>query len=169
MSSKSFVLFLLALPLAACTTLKETKVAKPDPLKTTSLYKVETVKSETGIASWYRDHRTASMERFDGNAMAAAHKTLKFGTKVRVVDLKTSKSLIVRINDRGPFIRGRVIDLTVGAARKLGIYERGIAKVRVEVLKEIPLLQKPNLHNKPQSRREEYAQAANADPRVALR
>jgi len=169
MSSRSFALLLLALPLTACTTLKETKVPKPDPLNKTSLYKVETVKVETGIASWYRDHRTASMERFDGRAMAAAHKTLKFGTKVRVIDLKTNKSLIVRINDRGPFIRGRVIDLTVGAARKLGIFYRGIAKVRVEVLKEIPLLEKPNLRNKPQPRHQDYAEAAGADPQVAVR
>jgi len=160
---------LLILPLAACTALKETKVAKSDPLKTTALYKVETVKMEHGIASWYRDHRTASMERFDGNAMAGAHKTLKFGTKVRVVDLKTNKSLIVRINDRGPYIRGRVIDLTVGAARKLGIYDRGIAKVRVEVLKEIPLLQRPNLHTKPQPKSRVYTQAAKPASNLAAR
>jgi len=166
MFPKSFAPLFLALPLAACTTLK---VVNPDPLKTTSLYKVEAVKTETGLASWYRDHRTASMERFDGNAMAAAHKTLKFGTKVRVVDLKTNKSLIVRINDRGPYIRGRVIDLTVGAARKLGIYARGIAKVRVETLKEIPLLEKPNLRSKPQPKREGFADAATPVPRVAVR
>ncbi len=168
MSTKPLVL-LLALPIAACTAVKANKVAKPDPLKTTALYKVETVKVEHGIASWYRDHRTASMERFNGNAMAGAHKTLKFGTKVRVVDLKTNKSIIVRINDRGPYIRGRVIDLTVGAARKLGMYDRGIAKVRVEVLKEIPLLQKPNLHTKPPPKSREYAQADKPASNLAAR
>ena len=77
--------------------------------------------------------------------MCAAHRTLPFGSKVRVVDLKTGHSVIVRINDRGPYIRGRIIDLTVGAARELGTYHRGIAQVRIEVLREIPVLEKPNL------------------------
>ncbi len=83
------------------------------------------------------------------NALAAAHKSLPFGSKVRVIDLKTGKSIIVRINDRGPYIRGRIIDLTVGAARELGMYHRGIARVRIEVLREIPILEKPNLRSKP--------------------
>ena len=164
MPAKFFALGLVALPFAACTTLQPASPSKPDPQKTASLYKVETVKVEHGLASWYRDHRTASQERFVGNAMAAAHKTLKFGTKVRVVDLKTNKSLIVRINDRGPYIRGRVIDLTVGAARKLGMYDRGIARVRVEVLKEIPLLEKPNLHTKTRPKSQDYAAAAPRSP-----
>ena len=77
--------------------------------------------------------------------MCAAHRTLPFGSKVRVVDLKTGHSVIVRINDRGPYIRDRIIDLTVGAARELGTYHRGIARVRIEVLREIPVLEKPNL------------------------
>ena len=64
---------------------------------------------------------------------------------MRVIDLKTGQSVIVRINDRGPYIRGRIIDLTVGAARELGTYHRGIARVRIEVLREIPVLEKPNL------------------------
>jgi rare lipoprotein A len=107
------------------------------------------VRVQIGVASWYRDHRTASGERFNVNALAAAHRSLPFGSKVRVIDLKTEKSVIVRINDRGPYIRGRIIDLTVGAARELGIYHRGIALVRVELLREIPILEKPNLRNKP--------------------
>ena len=104
---------------------------------------------QSGIASWYRDHRTASGERFNLNALAAAHKSLPFGSKVRVIDLKTGKSIIVRINDRGPYIRGRIIDLTIGAARQLGMYHRGIARVRIEVLREIPILEKPNILSKP--------------------
>ena len=83
------------------------------------------------------------------NALAAAHKNLPFGSKVRVIDLKTGKSIIVRINDRGPYIRGRIIDLTVGAARELGMYHRGIARVRIEVLREIPILEKPNILSNP--------------------
>jgi rare lipoprotein A len=74
---------------------------------------------------------------------------LPFGSKVRVIDLKTGKSIIVRINDRGPYIGGRIIDLTVGAARELGMYHRGIARVRIEVLREIPILEKPNILSKP--------------------
>jgi len=137
---------LLALTLAACQSIRDSGSSRAPA----SLYKVETVSVEHGIASWYRDHRTASGEKFHINALAAAHKKLPFGTKVRVVDLKTGKSIIVRINDRGPYKRGRIIDLTVGAARQLGMYERGIAKVRVEVLREIPLMKKPNLHTRPE-------------------
>ena len=113
--------------------------------KKTALYDPKPVHVQTGIASWYRDHRTASGERFNVHAMAAAHRTLPFGSKVRVIDLKTGHSVIVRINDRGPYIQGRIIDLTVGAARELGTYHRGIARVRIEVLREIPVLEKPNL------------------------
>jgi len=134
---------LLSLSLGACAT----KIS--ELRKKTAIYDSRPVRVQTGIASWYRDHRTASGERFNVNALAAAHRSLPFGSKVRVIDLKTEKSVIVRINDRGPYIRGRIIDLTVGAARELGIYHRGIALVRVELLREIPILEKPNLRNKP--------------------
>lgn len=134
------------------------------PGESETVYRIETVRTEHGIASWYDDHRTASGEHFDVHAMTAAHRKLPFGTKVRVVDLKTKKSVIVRINDRGPYIRGRIIDLTIGAARKLGFYHRGLAKVRVEVLREIPVMRKPNLHtdhvphDPGPTKRREYAQ-----------
>ncbi|HEY5706612.1 MAG TPA: septal ring lytic transglycosylase RlpA family protein [Terrimicrobiaceae bacterium] len=136
-------LVLLSLSLGACAT----KIT--EPRKKVAIYESRPVRVQTGIASWYRDHRTASGERFNINALAAAHRSLPFGSKVRVVDLTTENSVIVRINDRGPYIKGRIIDLTVGAARTLGIYHRGIARVRVEVLKEIPILEKPNLRSKP--------------------
>jgi len=147
------------------------------PTESGSLYRVETVRTENGIASWYNDHRTASGERFDVKAMTAAHRKLPFGTKVRVVDLKTGKSIIVRINDRGPYIRGRIIDLTIGAARELGMYHRGIAKVRVEVLREIPVMRKPNLHTKAlpaapasvEPKRREFALAEKPTSRTARR
>jgi rare lipoprotein A len=134
---RSHLLTLLSLSLGACTIFESRKK--------TSLYDSKPVSIQSGIASWYRDHRTASGERFNVNALVAAHRSLPFGSKVRVIDLKTGKSIIVRINDRGPYIRGRIIDLTVGAARQLGMYHRGIAQVRIEVLREIPLLEKPNL------------------------
>ena len=136
---------LFAVVLAGCSTVI---VDRSPETGQTEIYNSKPVRVEEGIASWYRDHRTASGERFDINALAAAHKTLPFGTKVRVIDLKTHKSIIVRINDRGPYKKGRIIDLTVGAARQLGMYDRGIAKVRVEVLREIPILTKPNLKDR---------------------
>jgi len=137
-------LVLLSLSLGACAI---------SDRKKTSIYEKKPVGVQTGIASWYRDYRTASGERFNVNARAAAHRNLPFGSKVRVIDLKTGKSIIVRINDRGPYIRGRIIDLTVGAARELGVYRRGIARVRIEVLREIPLLKKPNLRKSSPAKR----------------
>ena len=92
----------------------------------------------TGIASWYgtffQGRKTANGETFDQNQMTACHKTLPFGTLVRVVDLKSGKSVIVRINDRGALLRERVIDLSRGAAEKLGIGAKGLANVRLEVV-----------------------------------
>ena len=140
---RRYLLVLLSLWLEACAT----RIV--EPRKKIAIYDIKPVHIQTGIASWYRDHRTASGERFNINALAAAHKSLPFGSKVRVIDLKTGKSIIVRINDRGPYIRGRIIDLTVGAARQLGMYHRGIARVRIEVLREIPILEKPNIRNRP--------------------
>ncbi|MDA9918301.1 septal ring lytic transglycosylase RlpA family protein [Erythrobacter sp.] len=92
----------------------------------------------TGVASYYgrRFHgrRTANGERFNMNALTAAHKTLPFGTKVRVTNARNGRSVVVRINDRGPFIRGRTIDLSRSAARKLGMISRGHATVKIEIL-----------------------------------
>jgi rare lipoprotein A len=92
-----------------------------------------------GVASWY-DQRsgrsTASGERLDPNAMTAAHRTLPFGTKVRVTNLKNNRTTIVRINDRGPFIKGRVIDVTKAAGSELKMLASGTARVSLEVLAE---------------------------------
>ncbi len=120
------------------------------------------LKTETGMASWYNDRRTASGERLDRTALTAAHKTLPFNSHVRVIDLKTGHSIIVRVNDRGPYIRGRIIDLTIGGAKALGVYDRGIAKVRIEELREIPLMTKPNLHSTPAQIKRDLAEAENA-------
>lgn len=91
-----------------------------------------------GIASFYGAYfagrKTASGERFNPSRMTAAHRTLPFGTRVRVTNMRNGRSVVVRINDRGPFIRGRVIDLSRGAAGVIGMIGRGIAPVRVEVL-----------------------------------
>lgn len=90
---------------------------------------------EQGLASWYgkRFHgrRTASGERFDMNEMTAAHKTLPFGTRLRVRSLRTGREVVVRINDRGPFAKGRVIDLSAAAALALGMHKRGVGRVQL--------------------------------------
>ncbi len=88
-----------------------------------------------GMASFYwQEQKTANGERFDKMAMTAAHKTLPFNTKVRVTHLGNGKSVVVRINDRGPFKPGRVIDLSYAAAGILGMHGQGLAKVKVEVM-----------------------------------
>ena len=88
---------------------------------------------QCGGASWYgpgfHGKKAASGQRFDQNAMTAAHKSLPFGTVVRVVDQRTGKSIKVTINDRGPFHKGRIIDLSKAAATKLGIRNAGTGKV----------------------------------------
>ena len=90
----------------------------------------------SGKASYYSYSRgkTANGSSFDRNLPTAAHRSLPFGTRVRVTDPATSKSVVVRITDRGPRVRGRVLDLSLGAARSLGITDRGVAQVRAEVL-----------------------------------
>jgi len=89
-----------------------------------------------GRASYYayRGGRTASGQSFNAQALTAAHRTLPFGTLVRVTDLKTSKSVEVVITDRGPALRSRVLDLSYGAAKALGIGSRGVIQVRAEVI-----------------------------------
>ena len=88
-----------------------------------------------GGASWYAlRSKTASGEMMNPAAMTAAHKTLKLGTKVKVTNLRNGRSVVVRINDRGPFIRGRVIDLSKGAAGRLGFIGSGHTQVEVQPL-----------------------------------
>jgi rare lipoprotein A len=91
--------------------------------------------SQTGIASYYSmGKRTANGERYHPDGISAAHRSLPFGTRVRVTHLNSGRSIVVRINDRGPFIRGRIIDLSRGAAGALGIRGSGLARVRIEVI-----------------------------------
>lgn len=86
--------------------------------------------SGCGTASWYAlTSKTANGERMNPANLTAAHKTLPFGTKLRVTNPKNGKSVVVRINDRGPFIKGRVIDLSKAAAQRIGIISRGHGKV----------------------------------------
>jgi len=91
--------------------------------------------AQSGVASVYayKTGRTANGERTQSSALTAAHKSLPFGTKVRVTNHRNGRSVVVRINDRGPFVRGRVIDLTPAGARSLGF--SGLAPVTLEVVK----------------------------------
>jgi rare lipoprotein A (peptidoglycan hydrolase) len=90
----------------------------------------------SGRASYYSysKRKTASGSSFNRDALTAAHRSLPFGTRVRVTETTNYRSVVVRITDRGPWIRGRILDLSLGAARNLGITDRGVAQVRAQVL-----------------------------------
>ena len=93
---------------------------------------------QVGMASWYggkfHGRTTASGEPYDMNALTAAHPKLPFGTKVRVTNLANGRSVVLRINDRGPYVKPRIIDVSRQAAERLGFRRAGLAKVRVEVI-----------------------------------
>jgi peptidoglycan lytic transglycosylase len=94
---------------------------------------------ETGLASWYgapyHNRRGSNGELYDMNAMTAAHRTLPLGSIVRVTNVKTGHSALVRITDRGPFVEGRILDLSQAAAKKVDVWQAGVATVRIEVLR----------------------------------
>ncbi len=94
---------------------------------------------EIGNASWYgapyHNRRTSNGEVYDMNQLTAAHRTLPLGSTVRVTNLKTGHSTIVRITDRGPFVEGRIVDLSLAAAKQADVWQAGVAKVRLEVLR----------------------------------
>jgi len=104
---------------------------------------------QTGLASWYgKDFHgklTSNKEVYDMYAMTAAHKSLPFNTRVKVTNLGNHKSVVVRINDRGPFIKGRIIDLSYTAAKKLAMVGPGVVPVRVEILRS---LSPKNIHRR---------------------
>ncbi|MBM4167983.1 MAG: septal ring lytic transglycosylase RlpA family protein [Ignavibacteria bacterium] len=91
-----------------------------------------------GTASYYADDfhgkLTSNGETYDMHGITAAHRTFPFGTLVRVTHLESDKQVVVRINDRGPFVEGRMIDLSLGAAKEIGLIQKGTARVRLEVL-----------------------------------
>lgn len=95
-------------------------------------------RTQVGVVSWYggafHGRPTASGERFDSRALTMAHRTLPFGTKVRVTNLRNGRSVVVRVNDRGPFVGRRIADLSQAAAADIGMMRRGIARARIEVV-----------------------------------
>lgn len=116
-----------------------TIIDQPEPqIASTAGVKGSTGRVIRGIASWYgpgfHGRRTANGERFNQNALTAAHRTLPFGTRVRVTNVNNGRSVVVRINDRGPFTGGRVIDLAAGAAQAIGLKSRGVGPVTIQVL-----------------------------------
>jgi peptidoglycan lytic transglycosylase len=121
---------------------KVTVARKPDPGTPAVLNARPGAKANSasdGVASFYtEDEWTASGERFNTHAMTAAHPTLPFGTRLRVTNVTNGRSVVVRINDRGPFVPGRVVDLSESAAESLGMVERGIVKVKLDVVQKSP-------------------------------
>ena len=111
--------------------------SEPPPLETAGTTKRASAEM-VGIASWYggkfHGRTTASGEPFNMNAMTAAHRSLPFGTRVRVTNLENGRSVVLRINDRGPYAKRRIIDVSRHAAEHLGFLHDGLAKVRVEVI-----------------------------------
>jgi len=118
----------LAVLLSGCATAKASEVSS----------RQRPSRAEEGIASYYaaslEGRSTASGEPYRGARATCAHRTHRFGTMLRITDLKSGRSVVCRVNDRGPFVKGRVVDLSASLARELGIVEQGLAKVRVEVL-----------------------------------
>ena len=119
---KHFMAFIAILLLVGCATVR------PQPAYT-----------ETGLATWYgneyANRNTSSGERFDPSQLTAAHRTLPFNTHVKVTNLENGESVVVRINDRGPFVKGRIIDLSNEAAKRIHMIGRGFVKVRLDVVR----------------------------------
>ncbi|HEY3848153.1 MAG TPA: septal ring lytic transglycosylase RlpA family protein [Acetobacteraceae bacterium] len=119
---------LIVLAVGACTTPQAQQAAAPTQPQPCI---------QEGVASWYRPQagprRTADGERLDASGLTAAHRSLPFGTQVMVTNLATGRSVVVRINDRGPVARGRIIDLSTAAAKALDMRQDGVSRVRLEM------------------------------------
>lgn len=130
----------LALACAGCATTSATRSATVDHLFDEPSAQTEVPKAppalQMGRASFYgpgfHGEQTASGDLFDQEALTAAHRTLKFGTRLRVTNLENGSTVLVTVNDRGPFVKGRVIDLSKAAARALGFLRQGTARVRLD-------------------------------------
>ena len=136
-----FKFFLLALSVSLLTGCAGSLFQKQPP----AVYEVKPLSIETGRASFYTRRFTASGERYNKDALTAAHRSLKFNTIVKVTNLNNGKSVIVRINDRGPYAKRHLIDLSWKAAEQLGMMKDGVDLVRIEVLKPIHVMTKTNL------------------------
>lgn len=142
------------------------KVGKPYQISGKWYYPKEDYSySEVGIASWYgsdfHDKRTANGEKYDMNTLTAAHRTLPIPSIVRVTNLENGRSLVLRVNDRGPYAKNRIIDISKRGAQLLGYQMQGTAKVRVELLEDESKELKAALLNEPMPTR--YASAKKVD------
>jgi rare lipoprotein A len=133
------------LVLSGCATKKEIIV---EPSKPEVVYDATPSSVLYGKASYYYGrwigHITANGEYYKATDVTAAHKTLPFNTMVRVTNLKNGKSVIVRINNRGPYVKGRILDLSLVAAQTVDMTTAGVVPVKAEILRKIPVLPKPN-------------------------
>ena len=125
---------LFALLVTGCATYREPVATGPAP-RTAA---VPAAPALEGVASWsgpgFAGRLTASGERFDPSALTCAHRTLPFGTRLEVTNLENGRSVVVRVNDRGPYAHGRLLDLSAEAARRLGMRSSGTARVRVRII-----------------------------------
>lgn len=129
-----------AAPEPSASTVAPAPVPAPVPSQSADEQFVDThtpINSETGVASWYgppyHNRVGANGQVFDENGISAAHRTLPMGSLIRVVNLKTGQSAVMRVTDRGPFVAGRVLDLSIGAAKAVGIWRAGLGDVRIDV------------------------------------
>lgn len=124
--------------IAAMVALTARTEARPPQLKSLLASKVSPYQAQTGVASWYgkecEGKYTASGEPFDMYGLTCASRTLPIGTKVRLTNLANSRSIVLRVNDRGPGVRGRMVDVSEGAARRLGFVGEGLTAVRLQVV-----------------------------------
>ena len=151
MRSLAKVLFTLVLVALVGFTLvvNEDKITEPAVTENVVTVEEETISADRSLvefvdkgnmkASWYgpgfHGRKTANGEVYDQNSFTAAHKSLKFGTLLKITNLKNNKSVVIRINDRGPYIHGRDLDLSKAAASELGMVRKGVAKLKVEEIK----------------------------------
>jgi rare lipoprotein A len=143
-----FILVLIAL-VGFTLVVNEDKIVEPTITEVATSVEEETLTADRSLvefldkgtmkASWYgpgfHGHRTANGEVYDQMSFTAAHKSLKFGTLLKVTNLKNDKSVVVRINDRGPYIHGRDLDLSKAAALELGFVRKGVSKIKVEEIR----------------------------------
>ena len=134
----AFAAIALGLPGAAARA--ERQSSTPSVAEITSAIGRGIATVQEGVVSWYgaqfHNRKTASGERFDSGALTMAHPSLPFGTVAKVTNLRNGRSVVVRVNDRGPFVGKRIADLSQAAATEIGMMRKGLAKVRIEVLGE---------------------------------
>jgi rare lipoprotein A len=124
-------MLLMSMALAGCTTPRPAAPVPPEPAETEAGTLIGSGKASY-YGSQHHNKLTANGERFDQGALTAAHRTLPFGTKLRVINTRNDKSVVVRINDRGPFVHGRIIDLSKAAFEQIANTSTGVIRVRLE-------------------------------------